>query len=124
MAIQLLPFGRQHTNPAISAEPDWPDSAIRTLAVRTCFDCHSNQTAWPWYGSVAPISWITQRHVDEGRQVLNFSEWGRPQEGLREAGEAVEEGEMPPGYYGFLHRSARLSPAETAALAQALGSLR
>jgi hypothetical protein len=124
MAIQLLPFGRQHTNPGISAEPDWPDPAIRTLAVRTCFDCHSNQTAWPWYSSVAPISWITQRHVDEGRQVLNFSEWGRPQEGLREAGEAVEEGEMPPGYYRFLHRSARLSPAETAALAQALGSLR
>lgn len=124
LAIQLLPFGRQHANPAISAEPAWPDPDVRDLAVRACFDCHSNQTVWPLYSSVAPISWVIQRDVDEARAVLNFSEWDRNQEGIREAGEVIEEGEMPPGYYRFLHRSARLSADEAAALAQALGSLR
>ena len=124
MAIQLLPFGRQHVNPAISAEPAWPAPAMRALAVGACYDCHSNQTTWPWYSNVAPVSWIIQRHVEEGRAVVNFSEWDRPQEGMREAAEVIEEGEMPPGYYRLLHQPARLSASEAAALAQALGSLR
>ncbi len=124
LAIQLLPYGRQHANPAVTAEPTWPDSATRELAVRACYDCHSNETIWPWYSSVAPISWLLQNHVEEGRALLNFSEWDRPQRGMREAAEAVAEGEMPPGYYRLLHKAARLSAAEAAALAQALGSLR
>ncbi len=123
LAIQLLPYGRQHANPAVTAEPAWPDPAVRVLAVGACYDCHSNQTTWPWYTSVAPVSWIIQRHVEEGRAVLNFSEWDRPQRGMREAAEVVAEGEMPPGYYRLLHKAARLSAAEAAALAQALGSL-
>ena len=124
LAIQLLPYGRQHKNPPVTAEPTWPDSATRGLAVRACYDCHSNETIWPWYSSVAPISWLLQNHVEEGRALLNFSEWDRPQRGMREAAEAVAEGEMPPGYYRLLHKAARLSAAEAAALAQALGSLR
>lgn len=124
VVIQFLPFGRQHTNPPVTAEPTWPDSATRDLAVRACYDCHSNETIWPWYGSVAPISWLLQNHVEEGRALLNFSEWDRPQRGIREAGEVLQEGEMPPGYYRILHRSAVLSPAEVAALAQGLAALR
>ena len=124
LAIQFLPFGRQHTNPAISAEPAWPDPAIRSLAVRACFDCHSNETTWPWYSNVAPISWLIQKDVAEARSILNFSEWDRSQRGTRESGEVIQEGEMPPGYYRLLHKAARLSAAEAAALAQALGSLR
>jgi hypothetical protein len=73
---------------------------------------------------VAPVSWIIQRHVEEGRAVLNFSEWDRPQEGMREAAEVIAEGEMPPGYYRLLRKEASLSVAEAAALAQTLGSLR
>jgi hypothetical protein len=124
LGIQLLLFGRQHTNPPVTAEPVWPDSTTRALAVRACFDCHSNETTWPWYSNVAPVSWILLNHIQEGRAVLNFSEWDRPQEGVREAGEVIREGEMPPGYYRLLHRSARLSADESTTLAQALGSLR
>lgn len=124
LGLQLLPLGRMHTNPPVTAEPVWPDSTTRDLAVRACYDCHSNETSWPWYSNVAPISWMVQNHVQEGRALLNFSEWDRPQEGIREAEEVVQEGEMPPGYYRMIHRSAVLSPAEAAALAQGLAALR
>jgi hypothetical protein len=124
LAIQLVPYGRHHTNPPVTAEPAWPDPAVRELAVRACFDCHSNQSIWPWYSNFAPLSWLVQNHVQEGRSILNFSEWDRPQHGLREAAEVIHEGEMPPGYYRLMHRPANLTPAETAQLAQALAGLR
>jgi len=124
LAIQLVPYGRQHTNPPVTAEPAWPDPAVRELAVRACFDCHSNQSTWPWYSNIAPLSWLVQNHVQEGRSILNFSEWDRPQQGLREAAEILQEGEMPPGYYRLMHRAANLTPAETAQLARALAGLR
>ena len=75
LLIQLIPYGRDHTNPAVVAEPAWDLPETRALAVRACFDCHSNETIWPWYSNVAPISWLVQRDVDEGREKLNFSEW-------------------------------------------------
>ena len=124
LGLQLLPLGRMHTNPPVTAEPVWPDSTTRDLAVRACYDCHSNETTWPWYSNVAPISWMVQNHVQEGRALLNFSEWDRPQRGIREAGEVIQEGEMPPGYYRMIHRSAVLSPPEAAVLAQGLAALR
>ena len=123
LAIQLLPYGRQHANPPVTAEPQWPDVKMRELAVRACFDCHSNQTEWPWYAQVAPLSWVVQNHVEEARARLNFSEWDRPQEGRGEAAEVVQEGEMPPGYYTLMHRAARLSSAEKSELARGLGGL-
>jgi hypothetical protein len=73
-AIQLVPFGHDHANPAVVKEPAWPDPQTRQLAQRACFDCHSNQTSWPWYSNIAPVSWLVQRDVLEGRQRLNFSE--------------------------------------------------
>jgi hypothetical protein len=124
LGIQLVPYGRQHTNPPVTAEPAWPDPAVRDLAVRTCFDCHSNQTVWPWYSNIAPISWLVQSHVEEGRSRLNFSTWGVRQGGAGEAAELVLAGEMPPGYYRLMHRSANLSSAEAAQLAQGLSALR
>ena len=56
LAIQLVPYGRTHTNPPVTAEPAWDSPQTRALAVRACFDCHSNETVWPWYTSIAPIS--------------------------------------------------------------------
>jgi hypothetical protein len=56
VAIQLVPYGRDHTNPPVTAEPRWDSPQTRTLAVSACFDCHSNETAWPWYTNVAPFS--------------------------------------------------------------------
>ncbi len=109
--IQAVPYGRAHTNPPVTAEPKWDSPRTRALAVDACFACHSNQTRWPWYSSVAPVSWLTQHDVDEGRRILNFSEWDRPQR-AGEASEAVSEGSMPPWQFKVLHPEARLSDAE------------
>ena len=113
LAIQLVPYGRDHTNPPVTAEPAWDSAATRATAVTLCFDCHSNETQWPWYSNIAPLSWRLQKHVDEGRDVLNFSEWGTGEQETDEIVESVREGEMPPGDYLLLHREARLSDAET-----------
>ena len=107
-AIQLVPYGRNHTNPPVASEPAWDSAATRATAVAACFDCHSNQTVWPWYSNIAPVSWLVQHDVGEGRQALNFSEWGRGQE-ADEAAEAVAEGKMPPFSYTLMHPDARLS---------------
>ena len=82
VAIQLVPYGRAHTSPPVTQEPPWNRPETRALAVRACFDCHSNQTVWRWYSHIAPVSWLVQRDVDEGRRKLNYSEWDR---GQREA---------------------------------------
>jgi len=111
LLLQLVPYGRDHTNPPVVAEPAWDSPRTRALAVRACFDCHSNETRWPWYSWVAPVSWAVQRHVDEGRAKLNWSEWGPRREG-EDAAETVEKGSMPPSWYPFLHLDARLSEVE------------
>ena len=118
--IQLVPYGRDHTNPPSVLEPGWDSPATRVLAQRACFDCHSNETVWPAYASVAPVSWLVQRDVDDGRAMLNFSEWQRPQEEAGEAPKAVEEGEMPPAQYLLMHGDATLSAAERDRLIQGL----
>jgi hypothetical protein len=120
IAIQLVPYGRDHRNPPVVLEPTWSSPEVRALAVRACFDCHSNQTVWPWYSNVAPISWLIQNHTLEGRQVLNFSEWNRPQREAGESAETVLKGEMPPASYLPLHPDAVLSPAERSRLAEGL----
>jgi mono/diheme cytochrome c family protein len=121
--IQAVPYGRSHGNPSVRQEPAWDSPATRALAADACFDCHSNQTSWPWYSHIAPISWLIQRDVDNGREALNFSEWDREQEGADEAAEKVGEKEMPPAWYGWLHPKARLSSAERQALVQGLQAM-
>ena len=118
--IQLVPYGHNHTNPPVVQEPQWDSPQTRELAKRACFDCHSNESVWPWYSNIAPISWLVQNDVDEGRSRLNFSEWGRPMEEVDEIGEVVMEGEMPPAQYYPTHPEARLSAAERQALARGL----
>jgi hypothetical protein len=119
--IQLIPYGRDHTDPPVVQEPNWNSPQTRALAVRACFDCHSNQTTWPWYSNIAPISWLTVHDVQEGRQRLNFSDisssGGRS---LRELSRVISDGSMPPFYYTWLHPPAGLSDAEKQALIQGL----
>jgi heme-binding protein len=103
LLIQAVPYGRAHANPPVRQEPTWDTAETRALAVRACFDCHSNQTDWAWYTNVAPVSWLAQRDVDRGRRELNFSEWDRQREGGREAVETIQKGSMPPGYYTVVH---------------------
>jgi hypothetical protein len=114
--IQLVPYGRSHANPPVKKEPAWDSSQTRALAVRACFDCHSNESNWPWYSHIAPFSWLVQYDVDEGREHLNFSEWDKRQEHADDAAEELEEGEMPPWFYLPLHPEAQLSDLETAQL--------
>jgi len=118
--IQLVPYGRDHTNPPVQQEPNWDSARTRELADRACFDCHSNKTRWPWYSSVAPVSWLVQRDVNEGRSKFNFSEWGRRRPDGNEMSEVVREGEMPPWFYLPLHSEARLSTAEKDELVRGL----
>lgn len=120
VGLQAYPYGHDHTNPPVREEPKWDSPATRALAVRACFDCHSNQTAWPWYSYVAPLSWAIRSHVDDGRNELNFSEWDLPQEGAEEAAEEIEEGEMPLWNYLLLHSEARLTAEEKEALIHGL----
>ena len=122
MAIQLVPYGRNHTNPPVSGEPAWDAFETRALAKQACFDCHSNETEWPAYARIAPVSWLVQHDVYEGRAALNFSEWTRPQEEAKEAAEEVWEGEMPPAAYTLVHAQARLNPADRDRLAQGLAN--
>lgn len=112
IGVQAVPYGRDHSNPPRTMEPLWDSATTRELARRACFDCHSNETVWPRYANVAPVSWLVQYDVDEGRAKLNFSEWARPQEEAGEAAEVMAEGEMPPSTYLLMHRTARLSASE------------
>lgn len=127
LLIQLVPFGRNHINPPVVQEPNWDSPMTRELAVRACFDCHSNETVWPWYSNIAPLSWLVYRDVLEGREHLNYSDWGNQRgEGSDpgEAAEAISEGQMPPAYYLFTHPNARLSDAEKQELIQGLQKTR
>jgi mono/diheme cytochrome c family protein len=121
-AIQLVPYGRNHLNPATTGEPQWDSPETRTLAKQACFDCHSNETAWPAYARVAPVSWLIQHDVDEGRSVLNFSEWPRPQKEATESAKEVREGDMPPAIYRVMHAHARLNDPDRDRLARGLAA--
>ncbi|HLF08676.1 MAG TPA: heme-binding domain-containing protein [Dehalococcoidia bacterium] len=116
VAVQAVPYGRNHTNPPVRAEPAWDSPRTRELAVRACYACHSNETTWPWYSNLAPVSWLVQYDVDQGRAELNFSEWGAGEQEGGEAAETVVEGSMPPWFYVILNPEGRLSAAERQAL--------
>lgn len=116
--IQLVPYGRAHSNPAGTGEPDWATPRTRELMVDACYSCHSNEVEYPPYASVAPISWMVQRHVDEGREAVNFSDFATDPGEADESIEVIEEGEMPPPYFTRfgLHPEAKLTDAEMAEL--------
>ena len=118
VTIQAIPYGRAHSNPPITGEPEWATPRTRELMVRACFGCHSNEVEYPAYASVAPISWVVETHVSEGREKVNYSEFDSRQRGADETIEVIEEGSMPPGYYTQFgrHPEAKLTTAEIAEL--------
>jgi hypothetical protein len=120
LLIQLIPLPARGHNPAVVAEPNWDSPQTRDLAKRACFDCHSNETVWPWYSYVAPVSWLVYADTMGGRSHLNFSEWNRTQRAAGEAASSLQDGEMPPAVYLPMHPSARLTAAEKQALIQGL----
>ena len=117
--------GLQFFRPAknVSAEPAGPDdllvrtapsAAVRQILTTACYDCHSNQTRYPWYAEIQPGGWFLASHVRDGKRLVNFSEFGRlsparARKTLEACIDAVEEGEMPLESYQWLHRDARLT---------------
>ena len=118
--IQFLPYGHEHTNPPVTAEPQWNNQQTRDLVTRACYDCHSNQTTWPWYSNIAPLSWLIQHDVEEGRSRLNFTEWNQSRRETEDAARQVQRGAMPQWYYVLLHPTANLTSDEKQALIQGL----
>jgi hypothetical protein len=113
LLIQLIPYGRDHANPPVKTEAPWDRPATRTLARQACFDCHSNQTVWPWYSNIAPASWLVYHDVMEGRKHINFSDWTRSEpQHVDEFQKVYEENSMPPANYLLLHPGARLPEGE------------
>ncbi len=111
---QLIPISR--TNPPGAGEIDAPPQ-VSAILHRACYDCHSNETVWPWYSHVAPVSWLVASDVSEGREKVNFSEWGkldpaRRAKKQREIGHEVAGGDMPEFYYVPMHPRAKLSDAD------------
>ena len=119
LLIQFIPYGHQHTNPPVVQEPKWDSPQTRELAQRACFDCHSNETVWPWYSNVAPVSWLVQRDVNDGRRRVNFSDWGHVRE-LDDIPRVIQNGQMPMPIFLIMHPKARLTQAEKDALISGL----
>ena len=105
-------YGENH----ITKKLNVPDN-VHQIFKRSCFDCHSDHTTWPWYTNIAPASWLVAKDVSNGRTKMNFSEWGKIPESKREARleaicEEIKEGEMPLKEYLYLHGDAKLSQQE------------
>jgi hypothetical protein len=124
--IMIQLFRPDRTNPvsdpglAINNHLPVPPQVLAILE-RSCFDCHSNQTRWPWYSNIAPASWLVAKDVANGRKHLNFSEWGtynqkRRASKLEDISDEVDRGDMPDSKYLLIHRDALLSAADKEAL--------
>jgi hypothetical protein len=122
--VQFIPVNR--TNPEFDnkktmfSKETVPPSLKMTLG-RSCGDCHTDTTTWPWYSYVAPVSWIIASDVHDGRKHLNFSEWGdynakQREEALENICEQIQQGEMPDKVYALLHRDAKLKQSEKDAI--------
>jgi hypothetical protein len=124
VAIQL--FEPARTNPQIDPKREIHanlavDPAVASVLRRSCNDCHSHRTVWPWYSHVAPVSWLVVSDVNQGRKGLNFSDWAgyRPEEQQKQLAQIckeVSEGEMPGLSYTLMHRHAKLSTDDVTAI--------
>lgn len=115
------PPANQDDNPGDIIENGLVEGQVAQLLKNSCYDCHSNQVSYPWYSYVAPVSFLVNRDVEEGKEELNFSEWQdydkrRKLRKLKEVGEVLEEDEMPLGIYTLIHQGAKLSDEEKALL--------
>ncbi|MFZ0676984.1 heme-binding domain-containing protein [Candidatus Binatus sp.] len=125
IAIVIAQFVRPaRSNPAVQGDLSAPP-VVKDALERSCYDCHSNQTRWPWYSAVAPFSWWIHHEVEEGRRRLNFSSWtdytsdpGTEDQKLDEVARLIASGAMPPWYYLAMHPQARLTPEERIAIAR------
>lgn len=110
VGMQAIPVWMRQTNPPVVTDVAWTTPEAASIARRACYDCHSNQTNWPWYSRIAPVSWLVTYDVLKGRAELNFSlPLREPEELAAEIAEVLREGEMPPRAYILLHPEANLT---------------
>jgi hypothetical protein len=132
LAIQLVPVHR--TNPPFDPAATLERSAtvpanVKAILDRSCKDCHSNETRWPGYAYVAPMSWLLVHDVNEARENLNLSEWGTDDaeaqnDSLIEICRRVRRGQMPLKRYAWIHPSARLTAEDVEALCEWTAEMR
>lgn len=119
-------FRIDKTNPAVDKKTDFlvikntPEN-VATLIKNACYDCHSNESTYPWYTNVQPIAWFVKNHIDEGREELNFSTFGtyevlKQARKLKKAAREVQEGEMPLSSYTLIHQNTKLTDEQTKTL--------
>ncbi|MEW6653010.1 MAG: heme-binding domain-containing protein [Bacteroidota bacterium] len=106
----------ERTNPPVTKELQ-ASAEVKNILRNACYDCHSNETVWPWYSNIAPVSFLIANHVNDGRRHLNFSTWGnmftpKQNEYKKEIWEEIERGKMPIGSYTWLHPKAKLTPEQ------------
>jgi hypothetical protein len=121
--MQLVPYGWTHSNPPVTSAAPWPDAESEAIARQSCYACHSNETKWPAYSYVAPMSWLVRDDVETGRAAMNLSEWDSNDNEADDAIEEIEEGAMPPSKYTAIHRRANLTDQEKATLIAALDQM-
>jgi len=113
IVIQFVPYGKKHINPKVLQEPNWDSSQTKQLFLKACGDCHSNETKYPWYADIAPISWVVQFDINLGRKHLNISSFDvKDIEKGKIAITELEENEMPPLPYKLIHSKSKLSDNE------------
>ena len=127
LALALLFVGVQFVRPERLNPPHDPSRSLEARArltpevsavlARSCNDCHTAQTRWPWYSEIAPLSWFVADHVEHGRSHLNFSDWARYESQdidglLRHICMEAKRGTMPLPSYTLVHRSAKLTPRD------------
>jgi hypothetical protein len=120
IAIQFVPYGWKHSNPPVIQDAPWPNAESAAIARTSCYSCHSNETDWPIYTYVAPMSWLARKDVDEGRDKLNFSNWPEFSDEADDAVDTIENGSMPLSQYTLIHGDATLTDAEKQILIAAL----
>lgn len=123
VVLIIIQFFRiDKTNPAVNQEMDFltikntPASTAQIIKT-SCYDCHSNETKYPWYSNIQPVAWFLKAHIDEGRKHLNFSTFAtydakRQAHKMEESAEVIEKGEMPLDSYTMIHSDAKLNEAQ------------
>lgn len=120
VGIQFIPVGLNQSNSIPRTDfmlvNDVPNGIKDKLQV-SCYDCHSNNTKYPWYNKIQPIAWFLEDHIEEGKAELNFNEWDslsnrRKASKLRSIIKQIESGEMPLDSYTLIHKDAKFSEAE------------
>ena len=120
--MQLIPYGKDHTNPAVINRVKWNNPKVKVLFEKACADCHSFETKWPKYANIAPISWFIMSDVKEGRDHFNISKKVTPKI-VKKAIKQIKEDEMPMWQYTLMHKDARLSKKEKETLIKGVKSL-